>query len=81
VVTVQDDGPGIPLDERALVFERHVRGRRAHEAYPGGTGTGLYVCRRLVEAHGGTIWVEPGMPSAISFSLPAARRSARGGAE
>ena len=37
---------------------------------------------RLVEAHGGSIWVEPGMPSAVSFSLPAARRTIRaGGAE
>ncbi len=79
VVTVRDDGPGIPAEERAMVFDRHYRGRTAHDAYPGGTGTGLYVCRRLVEAHGGTIWVEPGLPSAISFSLPAVRRTARAG--
>ncbi len=79
VVTVQDDGPGIPPDERAVVFDRHYRGRAARDAYPAGTGTGLHVCRRLVEAHGGTIWVEPGMPSAISFSLPAARRAGRAG--
>ena len=79
VITVQDDGPGIPPEERALVFDRHYRGQTAHEAYPGGTGTGLYVCRRLVEAHGGTIWVEPGLPSAVSFSLPAVRRAGRQG--
>ena len=61
------------------MFDRHFRGRAAPDAYPAGTGTGLHVCRRLVEAHGGTIWVEPGMPSAISFSLPAARRAGRAG--
>jgi signal transduction histidine kinase len=79
VVTVEDEGPGIPPDERGLVFDRLYRGPSAREAHPGGTGLGLHVCRRLVEAHGGRIWIEqdPGR-SAISFSLPVARR---GGAQ
>jgi signal transduction histidine kinase len=75
VITVEDDGPGIAPEERQLVFGRLYRGRVAREAYPGGSGLGLHVCRRLVEAHGGQIWIEPGERSAISFSLPAARRS------
>ena len=75
VITVEDEGPGILPDERVLVFDRLYRGRAARDAHPGGTGTGLHVCRRLVEAHGGRIWIEPDPGrSAISFSVPVARR-------
>jgi signal transduction histidine kinase len=76
VITVEDEGPGIAPDERVLVFDRLYRGRAARDAHPGGTGTGLHVCRRLVEAHGGRIWIEPEPGrSAVSFSVPVARRS------
>ena len=76
VITVEDEGPGIPPDERVMVFDRLYRGRAARDAHPGGTGTGLHVCRRLVEAHGGRIWIEPDAGrSAISFSVPVARRA------
>ena len=76
MITVEDEGPGIPPDERVLVFDRLYRGRAARDAHPGGTGTGLHVCRRLVEAHGGRIWIEPDAGrSAISFSVPVARRA------
>ena len=76
VITVDDEGPGIPPDERVLVFDRLYRGRAARDAHPGGTGTGLHVCRRLVEAHGGRIWIVPDAGrSAISFSVPVARRA------
>jgi signal transduction histidine kinase len=83
VITVEDQGPGIAPDERGLVFDRMYRGRGARDAHPAGTGLGLNVCRRLVEAHGGRIWVEPDPGrSAVSFSLPMARRAstAAGGA-
>ncbi|HET7828585.1 MAG TPA: ATP-binding protein [Candidatus Limnocylindrales bacterium] len=76
VVTVTDTGPGIAPDERTLVFDRFYRGRATRDGGPRGSGLGLYVCRRLVEAHGGEIWVEPeDGRSAISFSLPAARQA------
>jgi len=76
VISVEDEGLGIPPDERVLVFERLYRGRAARDAHPGGTGTGLHVCRRLVEAHGGRIWIEPDPGrSAVSFSVPVARRA------
>ncbi len=75
VITVEDEGLGIPPEERLLVFGRLYRGRTARELHPGGTGLGLDVCRRLVEAHGGRIWIEPDDGrSAISFSVPVARR-------
>lgn len=73
VLTVEDDGPGIPPDERLLVFDRLYRGREARGTWPGARGIGLHVCRRLVEAHGGRIWVEPDSErSAVSFSMPIA---------
>jgi PAS domain S-box-containing protein len=76
VVTVQDTGRGIAADERSLVFDRFYRGRTARAGKMRGSGLGLYVCRRLIEAHGGRIWVEPEEGrSAISFSLPAARQA------
>jgi len=76
VISVEDDGPGIPLEERARVFDRLYRGPRARDAHPEGSGLGLHVCRRLVEAHGGRIWIEPDAErSAVSFSVPVALRS------
>jgi len=59
VVAVSDDGPGIPPDRRAEVFERFARldGARARDG--GGTGLGLAIARDVVVAHGGTIVVDP----------------------
>lgn len=72
IVTVHDRGGGITPDERTKVFDRFYRGRDARSGTQG-SGLGLYVCRRLVEAHGGRIWVESETSgSAISFSLPIA---------
>ncbi|WP_245721729.1 HAMP domain-containing sensor histidine kinase [Nocardia crassostreae] len=65
VIEVQDEGPGIPLAERARVFERFARGRTTN----GGTGLGLAIARWIVELHGGTIAVaDPG--SRIRVTLP-----------
>ena len=54
-VTVDDDGVGVPEAERALVLEPFHRARNVRESRIPGTGLGLYICRRLVEAHGGRI--------------------------
>jgi PAS domain S-box-containing protein len=69
VVSVRDHGPGIPDDEKDLVFRRLTRLSPSDDA---GFGLGLYICRRIVEAHGGRIWVEsrPGEGSTFSFTLP-----------
>ena len=71
VVTVADDGAGIDPDERERVFEAFYRGRRAQGSGIQGSGLGLYVCRQLVEAHRGRIWIEEApRGTAVSFSLP-----------
>jgi signal transduction histidine kinase len=71
VVTFADDGEGIDPGEKAQVFDRFFRGGRMRESRIPGSGLGLYVCRRLVEAHGGWIRLDTtrrGM--SISFRLP-----------
>jgi signal transduction histidine kinase len=69
VVTVRDNGVGIDPEQTSRIFGMFARlnGETA------GTGIGLAVCRRVVEAHGGRIWVEPaeGGGSAFRFTLPA----------
>jgi len=72
VVSVLDQGPGIPLEEQPYLFERYYRARAAKKT--DGLGLGLYIARLIVEAHGGRIWVEsqPGQGSTFSFSLPIA---------
>lgn len=55
VVSVDDDGPGIPLDQRRAVLEPFYRLEKSRNRATGGAGLGLAVVRSLVEAHGGTI--------------------------
>jgi len=71
VIRVSDQGIGIPAEEQSRIFLPFARLEDA--ARPAkGLGLGLLVCRRLVEAHGGTIWVESeeGKGSTFSFTLP-----------
>ena len=56
-VRVADRGPGIPVDEQAHIFEPFFRGRRAVRDQVHGTGLGLNLVKKIVEAHGGTIRV------------------------
>jgi signal transduction histidine kinase len=67
-VTVSDTGPGIPADQHDRVFRRFTQIRAA----TGGVGLGLYIARRIVEAHGGEIGVNsrPGRGSTFFFTLP-----------
>lgn len=72
---VIDEGPGIPQEERVEVFERFRRLDGGGKAKPG-AGLGLYICRGLVEAHGGTISAGSGPRGGaeLSFTLPRATK-------
>ena len=71
-VSVADDGPAVPIDERDLIFERFYRGAAARRTEPGGAGLGLAVTRSLVELHGGSIGYREatGGGSEFYFRLP-----------
>jgi two-component system sensor histidine kinase KdpD len=70
-VRVADEGPGIPVEEREMVFEAFYRGQAAPES--AGSGLGLAIVRAIVTAHGGRIWVldAPEGGAAFSFEIPA----------
>ncbi|MCB9596228.1 MAG: sensor histidine kinase [Sandaracinaceae bacterium] len=72
-VRVRDHGPGIPSGETRRVFERFYRVRRAGESTRG-SGIGLSLVKRIVEAHGGRAWAEnhPKGGALVSLSLPIA---------
>lgn len=70
-VDVTDTGTGIDELDRDQIFEPFVRGTGASPT--GGTGLGLTVCRAIVEAHGGRIWLaEADDGTRVRFSLPQA---------
>jgi PAS domain S-box-containing protein len=70
IVSIADQGPGIPPEELPQLFSRFVRAR-AHRAVEG-IGLGLYIVKQLVEAHGGRIWAEsePDKGAVFSFTMP-----------
>ncbi|MGD8997189.1 MAG: ATP-binding protein [Anaerolineae bacterium] len=72
VVTVSDQGVGIPFEEQPHIFESFFRGSREHQQQTSGAGLGLYLAKAIVEAHDGRMWVEsnPGEGAAFSFAIP-----------
>ncbi|MBA3822962.1 MAG: PAS domain-containing sensor histidine kinase, partial [Ktedonobacterales bacterium] len=73
-VRVQDQGPGIPRGQQAQIFERFYRvpGIEQQSGSGVGLGLGLYICRTIIERHGGTLGVTstPGVGSTFFFILP-----------
>jgi signal transduction histidine kinase len=65
-ISVTDDGPGVPADQRERIFEPFVRLPRSP---PGGTGLGLAIVRRTIESHGGAITCDPSPSGGARFTL------------
>jgi signal transduction histidine kinase len=78
VIEVEDQGLGIPPDQMGRLFRKFERVRTAEHLRVSGTGLGLYICRLIVEGHGGRIWAEsePGKGSTFFVLLPLDARSA-----
>jgi len=74
VLTVADDGPGIPAEDRARAFDRFVRLDSARSRDGGGSGLGLAIVAEIVSAHGGTVGIDdrPGGGTRVTIALAAA---------
>jgi signal transduction histidine kinase len=72
VVSVADTGPGISEADQARIFEEFQQADSSSTRKKGGTGLGLAIAKRIVEMHGGRIWVEStlGRGSTFRFALP-----------
>lgn len=72
VISVQDQGLGVPAEARDRLFTKFYRIDSPDRREIRGTGLGLAICRQIIEAHGGRIWVESeaGKGSTFSFSVP-----------
>jgi signal transduction histidine kinase len=71
-VAVCDTGPGIPVADQVKIFEEFQQADSSITRKKGGTGLGLSIAKRIIEMHGGRIWVEsePGKGSTFYFTLP-----------
>jgi len=74
-IIVEDQGRGIAQEKLDMIFERFQQGDASDSRALGGTGLGLAICRRIVQQHGGRIWVEsePGKGSRFIFTVPAGK--------
>ena len=79
IVSVKDNGDGIPKEFQSHIFDKFSQAEVNHKTRRVGSGLGLTFCKLAVEAHGGKIWVEsePGRGSEFLFSLPLSPTPAR----
>jgi signal transduction histidine kinase len=70
---IEDNGPGIPREERELVFEPFFRGKLATDNQVHGTGLGLNLAKRIIEAHGGSLALRSELGKGTEFivTIPA----------
>ena len=73
VVSVADTGPGIAEADRQRIFEEFQQADSSSTRKKGGTGLGLSIAKRIVELHGGRIWVESTVGRGFDLQLPGAR--------
>jgi two-component system sensor histidine kinase KdpD len=78
VLWVEDDGPGIRLEEREHVFEKFYRGTQTGQRVPTGTGLGLAIAREIVTAHGGSISVGAAASGGARFEVVLPDEGGRG---
>jgi signal transduction histidine kinase len=71
-LSVRDTGPGIAEADRSKIFEEFQQADSSATKEKGGTGLGLSISKRIVEMHGGRIWVDSimGQGSTFSFTVP-----------
>jgi signal transduction histidine kinase len=76
LISVRDEGPGIAPEDLPYIFDRFYRSDSVRGSE--GLGLGLYICRKLVDAHGGRIWVESSRGGGSEFlvALPVAAQAA-----
>ncbi|HZA54417.1 MAG TPA: ATP-binding protein [Candidatus Udaeobacter sp.] len=79
IVQVKDGGVGIPRDEIPNLFQKYRQASSATVSTQKGTGLGLVICKMIIEAHGGRMWVasEEGKGSTFTFTLPFGQRLAQ----
>ena len=80
VVSVRDEGDGIPETDMDKLFQKFTRLQDPSDDSTKGTGLGLYICKAMIEAQGGRIWVDtsPGQGSTFSYTVPIARSGIAG---
>jgi len=71
-ISVRDQGKGIPQDKLEAIFDRFQQVDTSDSRQKGGSGLGLSICKKIVERHGGTLWVDSveGQGSTFYFTLP-----------
>lgn len=75
-ISITDDGIGIDEHDKEKIFDRYFRSEKARVKAPIGTGLGLYMTKRIIETHGGTMWFDSaeGKGTTFHFTVPIARK-------